>query len=163
MFWKCIFLFAPCYINSPWLQYRSCIKMDKISWTCSMLFDDCFPRRVCSGRVRSSYMDPDPAQTEFIWVHGSRGIKWREFFFYFVIINYIFQEPKKVAYLRFRYRFDNIFFSTLSKDGLKSIWFRPHQILWIRIPIQSTRIHITGLIYTDIFASLTNVTVEIKN
>jgi len=101
------------------------------------------------------------SQTAFISVRGSRGMKWREFFF--VIINYIFQEPKKVAYLRFRYRFDNIFFSTLLKDGLKSIWFRMHQILWIRIPIQSMRIHITGLIYTDIFASLTNVTVEIKN
>ena len=65
-----------------------------------------------------------PVGSAFIWVHGSRGIKWWEnpsltnkFRGYYLVGNFIFQVwTKQSSSLRFRYRFENIF-------SLKSIWW----------------------------------------
>ena len=63
---------------------------------------------------------------------GSRGVKWRErqsltnkFWGVFLKeIIFLRSVPKKSSLsLRFRYRFKNICFSWLLKDGLKSIWW----------------------------------------
>ena len=99
---------------------------------CHIILRNLFKRSdIIVNTLRAFYSDVDPDGSAFLWVRGSRGIKWREkqsltnkFFgfsflrkLYFLSLNL-----KKVfnLYLRFRYGFD-IFFLTL--DGLKSIWW----------------------------------------
>ena len=79
-------------------------------------------------------------------------MKWKErvlqTFFFFAGIIFFKSELKNLS---FRYRIERNFYSTFKrwaeiKFMILLTWIRIYQILWIRIHIQSMRIHITAYI-----------------